>query len=344
LRSADRIARVHAVPFPPSEGRLVSPVLDTALIPTRDRQEVVRQAVWDSLVKVDIAHHLPSPDLAVRIGLESVGHIGVCSARATALTIRRTPRLAREDEEPAVFLGLQVSGSSLVVQHDRQALLGPGDFALYDTTTPYTLVFEEGVDQHFLRFPRSALALPERSLRDVTAVTLGTGNPLAGLASTYFSQLAVSEGLRSGRHAEGVALPSVELLRAVVTAQLGDSALGRVPMEATLDLRIREYLRAHLAEHDLSAARIAAAHGISVRHLYTVLARSGISLGEWIRTHRLAECKRELAAPESRFRTVAAIGRRWGFPDATHFSRVFKQAYGLSPRTWRDQHRPRPLS
>ncbi|MEU3703630.1 helix-turn-helix domain-containing protein [Streptomyces anulatus] len=317
----------------------MSPVLDTAFVPSRDREEAVRQAVWDSVVKIDIAHHLPPKNLSVRIGLETVGAIGVCSARATALTIKRTQRLARETEEPAVFLGLQMSGTSLVMQNGRQALLRPGDFALYDTSTPYTLVFDEGVDQHFLRFPRSALALPERSLRDITAVTLGTDNPLASLASNYFSQLAVSDKLRRGRYAEAVTEPSVELLRSVVASQLGNSGLGRAPLQATLSLRIMGYIRAHLADHDLSAARIAAVHGISVRHLYTVLARSGVSLGDWIRTHRLAECKRELTGAEGRHRTIAATGRRWGFVDATHFSRVFKQAYGVSPRTWRDQNR-----
>lgn len=318
----------------------MSPVLDTAFVPPGDREELVRHAVWETLVKVDIAHHLPSADLSVHIGLESVGPIGICSARATALTVRRTPRLARLDEEPTVFLGLQMTGTSLVVQNDREALLRPGDFALYDTAAPYSLVFEEGVDHHFLRFPRSALALPERSLREITAVTLGADNPVARLASTYFSQLAVSEGLREGRHAEAVAEPSVELLRAVVASQLEDAAAARAPLEATLGPRILGYVRAHLSEHDLSAARIAAAHGISVRHLYTVLARSGVSLGDWIRTRRLAECERELSGPAARSRTVAAIGRSWGFPDAAHFSRVFKQAYGLSPRAWRDLHRP----
>ncbi len=31
------------------------------------------------------------------------------------------------------------------------------------------------------------------------------------------------------------------------------------------------------------------------------------------------------AGPNGRLRTIAAIGRRWGFVDATHFSKVFKQ-------------------
>jgi AraC-like DNA-binding protein len=319
----------------------VSPVLDTAFIPPRDREEVIRNAVWESMVAVDIDHRPAAEDISVRIGLGTVGPIRICSARATAVTLRRTERLAREDEEPAVTLGVQMTGSSVVVQNGRECVLRPGEFAVYESIAPYTHVFEEGVDYRFIRFPRAALALPDRLLRDITAVRLGADNPVARLAFTYFSQLAGSDELHQGVHADAVVAPSVELLRAVLTSQHGTSGLAKEPLEATLSLRITQYIRQHLADPDLSAARIAAAHGISVRHLYAVLSRSGISLGDWIRARRLAECRRELAGPKGRLRTIASIGRSWGFVDATHFSKVFRQAYGISPRAWRDQHHPR---
>ncbi|MEU7041975.1 helix-turn-helix domain-containing protein [Streptomyces varsoviensis] len=313
--------------------------LDTNAIPPGDREELIRHAVWESVVRIDINHHLPPQDLSVQVALDNAGVIGICSAQATGLTIQRTPRLAREDTEPAVFLGLQLSGSSMVIQNGREALLKPGDFALYDTAVPYTLAFDSGVDQHFLRFPRSALALPDRSLREITATTLGPDNPVAALAAGYFKQVAVTEALHRGPNAEAIAEPSIELLRAVVASQLGNSDLARGPMAETLNLRIMRYLRAHLADRDLSAERIAAAHGISVRHLYAVLAKSNVTLGEWIRSHRLEECRRELADPRARYRTIAAIARGWGFVDATHFSKVFKQAYGMTPRAWRNLDR-----
>lgn len=319
----------------------MSPVLDTAFIPPRDREEAIRNAVWESMVAVDIDHGPPAEDIAVRIGLGAVGPLRVCSARATAVTLRRTERLAREDEEPAVTLGVQMTGSSMVVQNGRECLLRPGDCAVFESVAPYTLLFDEGVDHRFIRFPRAALALPDRSLRDVTAVPLGSGNPIARLAFTYFSQLAVTDELHQGVHADAAVQPSVELLRAVLTSQHGDSGSAKAPLEATLSLRVTRYIREHLADRDLSAARIAAAHDISVRHLYAVLSRSGISLGDWIRTRRLAECRRELAGQNGRLRTIAAIGRSWGFADATHFSKVFKQTYGISPRAWREQNHPR---
>lgn len=319
----------------------VNATLDTASFSPGDREEAVRHAVWESVVRIEIDHHPPPEDISVKVKLDTLGCIGVCSGRATGLTIRRTQRLSREDTEPNIFLGLQVTGTSVVAQNDRQAVLRPGEFALYDTSVPYTLGFDAGVDHHFLRFPRAALALPEPLLRDMTAVTFRADSPLAALVYAYFSQLAATEGLHQDRYAQAVTVPSLDLIRAAVTTRLGDSRSAREPLETTLNLRILRYMRAHLRDRDLSAAQIASAHGVSVRHLYTLLARSGVTPGDWIRSNRLEECRRELAGPKARYRTIAAIGHSWGFVDATHFSKAFRRAYGLSPRAWRDLNRTR---
>ena len=38
---------------------------------------------------------------------------------------------------------------------------------------------------------------------------------------------------------------------------------------------------------------------------------------------------------------LASIARHWGFTDPSSFARVFRAAYGMSPREWRDQNHPR---
>ncbi|NYV72791.1 helix-turn-helix domain-containing protein [Streptomyces sp. UH6] len=319
----------------------MSPALDTTSIRPQDREEVIRDAVWGSVVVVDIDHRPPAGEIRARMDVRSVGPLRMCSARSTAVRLRRTERLVRKDEEPSLFLSLQVTGTSIGVQNGRECVVGPGEFAVLRSDAPYTLLFDQGIDHHFLRLPLAALALPDRLLRDTTTVTFGAGNPLARLAYTFFSQLAVSAELHDDDADEAVVAPSVELLRAVLVSQRGDAGPAKGPLESTLGLRITQYIREHLADPDLSAARIAAAHGISVRHLYAVLSRSGISLGDWIRARRLEACRRELAGPAGRSRTVAAIGRSWGFMNATHFSRVFKDAYGVPPRGWRDRHHAR---
>ena len=136
----------------------VQATLNTLALAPPDRADAVRSLVWGNVVRVEIDHHVPAPDMSVSLTLGSCGDLGICATRATATTVRRTPRLAREDTEPMVFLSLQRTGSSIVVQHGREAVLTLGDFAIYDTASPYSLLFDDGIDATFFRIPRAALA------------------------------------------------------------------------------------------------------------------------------------------------------------------------------------------
>ena len=36
--------------------------------------------------------------------------------------------------------------------------------------------------------------------------------------------------------------------------------------------------------------------------------------------------------------SIADVGRAVGYPNQLHFSRAFKNVYGISPRTWRQEN------
>ena len=72
-----------------------------------------------------------------------------------------------------------------------------------------------------------------------------------------------------------------------------------------------------------------------MRQLYKTFASSGLSLEQWIIALRLEGARRDLARPDSRQRTIAAVGRRWGFSNPSHFTQRFRAAYGMTPREWR---------
>jgi AraC-like DNA-binding protein len=314
-------------------------ILDTRRFAAAERADVVRETIARTVVHVDIDFPAEGGPAAVYGAITDLGRVRVCSVRSNATKVERTPRLARDDLEPRIVLAVQLAGSSLIVQGGREAVLRPGDLAFSESTSSYTLLDGDGIRQHFFSVPVADLALPHDVVRQLAAVTLSPRHPVADLAAAYFGRIAARPDIFAQPGADAVGPPSIELVRALITTHLDASALGKEPLHATLRLRILEYMRAHLADPDLNAAQIAAAHHISVRHLYNVLGEGGISLGDWIRARRLEKCRDELAGPAGRFIPVARLARQWGFRDPSSFGRSFRAAYGMSPREWRDAKR-----
>ena len=317
-------------------------VLDTSEFDLTDRVEAVREAIATTIVPVEITWPNQTTRVAAHGVIGDLGQLTVCSIRSSARVVERTERLAQDSLEPSIFLGLQVTGSSVVVQGGREAVLTPGALVVYDSTAPYTLIDAAGVSQEFFRVPHSALALPSDMIRQACAVSLSPGHPVTALTANFLKGLAANADLFTAPNTQAVGLPAIELIRAVLTTHLQADKHSREPLQATLHLRILQYVRDHLSDPDLGAEQIAAAHYISVRHLYKMLADHDISLANWIRDHRLEACRNELARESPRPIQVAAVARRWGFSDMSSFSRSFRTEYGLSPREWRQRCHTEP--
>ena len=101
------------------------------------------------------------------------------------------------------------------------------------------------------------------------------------------------------------------------------------------------YVRAHLDDPRLSRSSIAAAHHMSARTLDRLFADQPWSVSGLIRHERLEAVRRDLEDPANRHRGVAVLAARWGFFDAAHFSRVFRQHYGYPPSQRRPSAGPR---
>jgi AraC-like DNA-binding protein len=319
---------------------MVTEVFDARQIPEADRLEVTRATVAQRYAPLEMEFAADLGPMAAHFLLTELGDLVLCSSVSTAVKLHRTATLARDDLTPSVFVALQMTGSSVVVQGEREVVLRPGELVVYDSTKPFVLSDTAGMRQHKFRFPLDRVGLPADVLRQICATTLCPGHPIAELAAAYFYRLASRPASFERAGGEVVSEPSIELLRAVITTHLDAVELGKDSLYATLFVRIMEYVRIHLRDADLGAHQIAAEHHISVRHLYNILAANDVSLGDWIRTHRLAECRKEIGAAGS-LTPLGAVARRWGFTDASSFARMFRAAYGMSPREWRAQNHPR---
>jgi AraC-like DNA-binding protein len=310
--------------------------LNTEEVAESDRREFVHQALGQTMVPIELYWPDNHRSVKARGVITDLGDLTLCAGQTTAHRVERTARLARDSMEPSVFVNLQHFGSSIVVQHDREAVGRPGDLVMYDSTSPYTLLNETGMTGDFFRIPHSALALPHDMIRKACAVNLSAGHPLTTLTHDYLRRLAADPGLPTAPNADLVGHPSTELIRAVIITHLRTAQFSGESTAATLQMRILDYARRHLSDPELSAEQIASANYISVRYLYSVLAKNGVSLSDWIRTRRLEACRQALTAAPATV-TIAAIARRHGFSDMSSFSRAFRAEYGLTPSEWRSR-------
>ena len=87
------------------------------------------------------------------------GGLRVWRVKATPMSAQRTVRHIRLAARDDYLLALHISGTAAGAQDGRQVSLGPGDFALFDPTRPYSIAFRgAGTFEHVIyQVPRNAM-------------------------------------------------------------------------------------------------------------------------------------------------------------------------------------------
>ncbi len=105
--------------------------------------------------------------------------------------------------------------------------------------------------------------------------------------------------------------------------------------------RICQTIERQLDDPDLTPARVAQSEGISERYLQRLFEGAGDNFTHYIRERRLLRTSVDLANPAEAHHSVSEIAFRHGFNDAAHFSRAFRDRFGMSPRAYRQQEAER---
>lgn len=263
------------------------------------------------------------------------------SARAGGVTVsevRAEPhRVVRRADARASAggykLSLLVSGRCLLAQDGREAVLGPGDLALYETSRPYVLELDRAFSMVVLMIPPGSAGFPAERADGLTAVSLGGERGVVDLARPFLTSLPEHLEEFCGAPGHRLACSTVELVAALIDERAGCDPDPR----ARLAERCKAYIEENLPCRDLGPATVAAAHHVSTRHLHALFHAQGLSVASWIRKRRLERCRRDLTDPMQIGSTVSAVAARWGFADIAHFSRAFRAEYGIAPSTLRAQ-------
>lgn len=233
-------------------------------------------------------------------------------------------------------VGLVLEGKAVISQDGRQAVVGAGDFAFLDGTRASRVVVPDNLRVIGVVVPLEMISLPRPVLDGVTATRLNGASGCGALLAAFLTTLAANLGTVRPEQEAGLSAAVGDLLAAALANAAETGAdLGADGGRSALVKRIRCYVDAEISDPGLSPARIAAAHHMSVRQLHRVFEGEDMTIAELVRARRLTGCGRDLADPALGEMSIGAVAARWGITDSAKFSRLFRAAYGLSPREYR---------
>ncbi|WP_416976777.1 helix-turn-helix domain-containing protein [Streptomyces sp. T028] len=302
-------------------------------VPEGERLSYWRDALGRALVPMTVTAPADGP-FSGRISTRRLGSLRIATVEADAQRASRTPAQIARAASDWVAVGVQTAGTATLLQDGRHARVGEGDLVVYDTSRPYALDYPQRFSTRVLHMPRRALGLPEEELRRVTGTAIAGAEGAGALLGSFLTGLAAALPACSPAVATRLAASVVDLFATLVDERTTVDVPSPADVNHPLVPRIRDHIDRYLADPGLSPATIAAAHHISVRYLHRLFEEEGVTVARLIQRRRLEQCARDLTRRDAAAPTVSAVAQRWGFANPAHFSRVFRAAYGRSPREW----------
>ena len=263
--------------------------------------------------------------------------LGGVSGRFTDLTA--SPLRLRRESSHYAHDGLDMVSLTLMLGPNARHQFGggakltvvqPGQILIKDFTQPATARWSTSSRSLNLHLPRITVEDAVNDKVDRLHGAVMTNQGLAPMLETQLLNLA-NMAPRAKNVVRAAALDAtIQLAASVLRCELG------VPIEdeanhGGLFAAAQILIRRHLSSHHLNPELIARQLHCSRAHLYRVFAAGGETVASYMREVRLQRAYELLAHDNIRKGQIGDIAYRCGFEDPVHFTRLFRQRFGLTP-------------
>lgn len=265
-----------------------------------------------------------------------LGAVKLTEIRGNEHVIERSREMLSTHPKDAIFACILLEGEAFFFQNQACVPVHSGDVIIYSTDMPYLYGFTGNMRQLIVECSASALLGSDCSQRPRKMKKIDRAGGIEGEMA-----IALKSSVISFMHEPYI--DSIESVahscRSVLHYSVTQRHLDAHSTDRWDDRRLQAeaYILKNLHQAGLNASGVAVAMGISVRHLTRLFERSRCSPAEWIWQQRLEAAQQELRAPVRPKGSLGDLAHRWGFSSPSHFSRVFKKHYGMTPSEFAGQ-------
>jgi AraC-like DNA-binding protein len=313
----------------------VEEVWSSGGLPARRQFEAWREVIVDAHLSWDIpAVAFERFDANMRQHRVGGVRITDCTAPERVTGVRRRSQIRRDAADYLTVVHIAQGGETLVFRDRHELHLIEGQFTLWDSDQPMAFATSPGLRQLSLLVPRGDLTRRMPRVGDLVGRPMDGRSGLGALFIDHLHALLSRLGQVPIDQREVVIENTLDILVHCLRQQ---SALPGPRVRQLVLEQVLRRIEEHLHDPGLNVQWLARRCAMTERNVHKLFETTGTTVSKHIRERRLAMCRRDLSSSTLARRQVAEIAHHWGFGDASHFGKLFRAAYGVSPGEWRAQ-------
>jgi AraC-like DNA-binding protein len=250
------------------------------------------------------------------------------------VTNTATPSNSNTDRPYNIYMS---NRRHVVATRGSSVVLEPGDITISDSATAVTMITKEPYTTIGLTVPASLLhnylSEPEKAVGVRFSGKAGFSKIASYLLLTMWE---FAESAEFAHISTGLAANLLEVLSTCCRLNLHRPQAPDSGLIARQE-RIKQIIDQNIHMPDLCVSDLAKQFGCSIRYIQRLFSEGDCTVTEYIRRRRLEGCKKQLADPAWLHHGITEIAFNWGFNSSAHFSRIFKEEYGINAREYRKQ-------